>query len=102
MPETASSTAMILLYAIMGLLVLVLAFLSGIARRLMRIESRLRQDDFHQETVLQAPSAAETSKGGAFETFLSEDPQRRNLSKAEQFAEYRRWRQKNGLNWSNS
>ncbi len=102
MPEIASSTVMILLYSIMGLLVLVLAFLSSIARRLMRIETRLMQGDFQQESGVPLPSASETSKGGAFETFLSEDPERRNLPKGEQFAEYRRWRQKNGLNWSNS
>lgn len=47
-------------------------------------------------------SGAETPSGGAFEIFLSEEPSRRALTKSEQFAAYRQWRQEKGMNWSNS
>ena len=52
-----------------------------------------------------SPIAAATDTGapaarGEFETFLTEDPARRQLTKGEQFSAYRRWRQEKGLNWS--
>jgi len=92
----------IVLYSAVGLLVLLVAMVLGISRRLSRIEKRLAGGTSRAETATAAPSLAETSGGGAFETFLNEDPARRQLPKGEQFAAYRRWRQKNGLNWSNS
>lgn len=102
MPESASSTVMILLSSALGLLVLLLVLLIGISRRLKRVENRLSGLVSTSSPADSAPSHAETSPGGAFETFLKEDPARRALPKAEQFAEYRKWRQQNGLNWSNS
>jgi hypothetical protein len=85
-----------------GLLVLVLLLLWRIQARLARIESQIMSASTRGAARDSAPSAAETSAGGAFETFLSEDPARRAMSKSEQFAAYRDWRQQNGLNWSNS
>ena len=99
MPEFTSSTVLILLISAVGLLVLLLAMVIGISRRLKRIEHWLSSQQGPVETV---PSHAETSAGGAFEAFLKEDPARRALTKAEQFAEYRKWRQDKGLNWTNS
>lgn len=100
MPELTSSTVVILLAALLG--VALLLILAGISRSLLRIERRLAEQPSPLRGADLAPSSSETSAGGAFETFLSEDPARRKLTKAEQFAEYRKWRQENGLNWSNS
>lgn len=102
MPEWSSSTVFILSCASVGLSVLVLGMVVGISRRLARMERWLVESENRQSEAVAAPSAAETSSGGAFETFLKEDPSRRKLPKGEQFAAYRKWRQENGLNWSNS
>ena len=102
MPETDSSTVIILLASTLGLMVLLMGMVIGISRRLKRIEKRVAEGLVREEPPDAAPSHAETSAGGAFETFLKEDPARRALPKSEQFAAYRRWRQENGLNWSNS
>jgi hypothetical protein len=101
-PEISSSTSFILLSAAVGLLVLLLGLVIGISRRLRRIEVHLIESENRQSPSGFAPSAAETSSGGAFEAFLAEDPARRKLPKGEQFAAYRRWRQENGMNWTNS
>lgn len=102
MPETDSSTVIILLSSTLGLTILLMGMMIGISRRLKRIEKRVAEGTVRGEAPDAAPSHAETSAGGAFETFLKEDPARRGLPKGEQFAAYRRWRQENGLNWSNS
>jgi hypothetical protein len=102
MPELSSSTVMILLSSAVGLLVLLLGMIIGISRRLTRMERWLVESENRQGSGEASPSLAETSAGGAFETFLKEEPARRKLPKGEQFAEYRRWRQENGMNWSNS
>lgn len=101
-PELSASTVMILLCSTLGLAVLLLGMMIGISRRLRRIERWLVESENLQGSAEASPSQAETSAGGAFETFLKEDPARRKLPKGEQFAEYRRWRQENGMNWSNS
>jgi hypothetical protein len=102
MPESEAPTLVILLSSCAGLLVLVLLMTFRISRRLSRIESLLGQNGSRAEMSESAPSAGETSPGGAFEVFLSEDPSRREMAKGEQFSAYRRWRQEKGLNWSNS
>lgn len=102
MPEFEGSTAVILLSSCAGLLVWVLLLIFQISGRLSRIESFMAQVTSDSESSESAPTAAETSPGGAFEAFLSEDPSRRELIKSEQFSSYRRWRQEKGLNWSNS
>ena len=93
---------MILLCTAVGLLVLLMGLAMGIYRRLSRLERRLAGDLSCQESGDAVASAAETTGGGAFEEFLNEDPERRVLSKGEQFAAYRRWRKQHGKNWSNS
>jgi hypothetical protein len=102
MPETDSSTVIILLSATLGLTVLLMAMVIGISRRLKRIEKRVAEGSVRVKPPDATPSRAETSAGGAFEMFLKEDPARRGLPKGEQFAAYRRWRHEHGLNWSNS
>jgi hypothetical protein len=102
MPDYESSTIVILLSSLLGVVFLLLFVLFGISRSLHRIQKRLGESQSHARGPELPPSAAETSAGGAFESFLSEDPARRKLTKAEQFAEYRKWRHENGLNWTNS
>lgn len=102
MPDSQASTLLILLYSCAGLLVVLLFLALRISRRLARVEKLIGQPACSAESGGQAPSAVETSTGGAFEAFLSEDPDRRNLPKSEQFSAYRQWRHEKGLNWSNS
>jgi hypothetical protein len=102
MPEADSPMILILLSTNVGLLLLLAVIGWRISRRLARIERRLAGEPARGDSESAGPSALETSAGGAFETFLSEDPSRRNLPKGEQFAAYRKWRQEKGLNWSNS
>jgi hypothetical protein len=102
MPEAEAPTLLILLSACAGLLVLVLLLVVRISWRLSRIEKLAGQSPARAESADQAPSKAETSPGGAFEAFLAEDPNRRDLPKGEQFSAYRQWRHDKGMNWSNS
>jgi hypothetical protein len=102
MNELSSAPALILLGLLFVLLFAVLIYVVQIAARLRRIENLILVESdrpLSRETV---PSPAETSAGGAFEMFLDEEPARRMLSKSEQFAAYRQWRQEKGMNWSNS
>ena len=102
MPEPVAPMVVILLVLTVGLLVLLMGMMWGLSRRLVRIERHLAEGLTRQAAAEAAPSPAEIAVGGAFETFLNEDPTRRTLPKGEQFAAYRQWRQDKGLNWSNS
>jgi hypothetical protein len=102
MPESEGPSFVVLLSSCGGLLVLTLFLVWRVLSRLKRIERQLEHISRQPEPVQAAPSQAETSPGGAFEAFLAEDPERRNLPKGEQFSAYRRWRQEKGMNWSNS
>lgn len=101
-PEISSSTAFILLCACAGMMILVLGLVIGISRRLRRIEHWMVELDARREIDGSVSREVEPAASGAFEEFLNEAPERRKLPKNEQFAEYRRWRQEKGLNWSNS
>jgi hypothetical protein len=102
MPEPETQMTVVLLSTCVGLLVLMFSLMFWIARRLSRIERLIARDHGPLEVVEHATSSAESSTGGAFEVFLSEDLERRALTKGEQFAAYRQWRQKKGMNWSSS
>ena len=102
MPELEANSVLMLLATCVALLVLALGLLFRISARVHRIESQLGQPSGRSESTDGSPSVAETSPGGAFEIFLNEDPARRKLTKSEQFAAYRQWRQEKGMNWSNS
>jgi hypothetical protein len=81
----------------------VLVFLVlGMLARLRRIERMLMGRSSRPEDATPDNFHADRQAGGAFEMFLSEDPERRYLPKGEQFAAYRQWRQEKGLNWSGS
>ncbi|MEX1113961.1 MAG: hypothetical protein WEB53_01850 [Akkermansiaceae bacterium] len=103
-PEVPSYvlTLVYLLSACLSLLGLLLIMSFRISRRLGRIERQAGAVRVETLAAEAGPSLAETSPGGAFETFLNEDPSRRELNKGEQFAAYRQWRHENGMNWSNS
>ncbi|GAA5131133.1 hypothetical protein GCM10023212_41970 [Luteolibacter yonseiensis] len=118
----ASSVVLILLFFCAGLLLMVLGLIFQVFKRLVRIENRLslRNGDFEGGSGAGAGSGVgagagagaasgeqdgtgvEISPGGAFEAFLNEDASRRALTKREQSAAYRKWRQAKGMNWSNS
>lgn len=102
MPEPDAATLVILLASCLGLLALILAMLGRFSSRLQRIEALLVQVNSRVESVETAQTEAVAHAGGAFETFLEEDPARRKLTKSEQFSAYRKWRHDNGMNWSNS
>ena len=101
MMVSESSTIVILLAACVGLLAMGLMLIFRLLARLSSIESLLAQNNSPSEASAVQQDSSETMQGGAFEAFLKEDPSRRKLPKREQFACYRRWRQENGLNWSN-
>lgn len=109
MPETGVSTVVILLSVCVGLLFVLILVATGIGRQLSRLERLLAvkspaKEQEKAESLPRPPplSVAETSPGGPFESFLAADPARKALSKKEQAAAYRKWRQENGMNWSNS
>ncbi len=102
MPEADFPMFQTLLFVAVGMLALLAVLGWRISMRLSRIERQLADMANRSDPEAFPPSGAETSPGGAFETFLSEDPARRALPKPEQFAAYRKWRQENGLNWSAS
>lgn len=106
--EPGISTVVILLAASTGLLFFLLLTAIGIRGRLARLERLLalkREESAPARTSATAEAVTpevEVTSGGVFETFLNEDPARRNLPKKEQATAYRKWRQEKGMNWSNS
>jgi hypothetical protein len=97
MPSPEPRLLLILLCCATSLLLVLVLMLWRISRSLARIERALAMDAGMRNAD---EAAAGTTGGGAFETFLNEEPERRVLPKSEQFAAYRRWRQEKGLNWS--
>ena len=95
------SLEIILLVACAGFLFMIFLMAVGIRSSLGRIERLLAVKNDAPVPQL-TPAQAEAAAGGAFEAFLSEDPARKELTKKEQSTAYRKWRQQNGMNWSNS
>ena len=100
MQEPPYPTIIILVSTSVGLLVLAVFLLLRISRSLVRIQGLLAANPPSQPGGLRESGAEEPATGGAFETFLSEDPERRNMTRKDQFAAYRNWRRAKGLNWS--
>lgn len=101
MPDFSSSNSGILWIATLVVLLVQSGVLVGILSKLSRIERRIKAMDGAAGGLEKSSSAvAGGGRGGPFDEFLSEDPGRRALSKSEQFAAYRAWRQAKGLNWS--
>jgi hypothetical protein len=103
MPDSESSSLTLLLFSICGLLLLIiLCLLARVLSRLKAMERQLEQVPMRLGRAPVLPPHAETSPSGAFEVFLAEDPERRNLPRGEQSSAYRQWRQEKGMNWTNS
>ena len=100
MSETQALAMVMLLAVGVGCLLLLLLMGVRVERRLRRIEQVLKQRSVAGTTPISSTTAGEFSHGGAFESFLKEDPSRKALSKSEQLSAYRRWRQEHGMNWS--
>jgi hypothetical protein len=86
----------------LGLLLVLVKMVSRISRRLSQLEIMTTQDRNPWEAVEPAANETDAPTEGGFETFLAADPGRRLLTKGEQAAAYRKWRQENGLNWTRS
>ena len=100
MQEAISSTQLILLTSILGVLVLLALILTRICNHLTRVTRHLNELSQHSaESSADEPGARQEGLG-AYETFLSEDPQRLGLPKKERFRLYRIWRKEKGLNWT--
>lgn len=99
MPSSNSPVSFILLWCCLLLLAVIVVLLFRIASKLEHLDSRVGSTKAHAPEIPD-PSSAETAPGGAFDTFLAEDSARRDLSKAEQFSAYRKWRKEKGMNWS--
>lgn len=95
-------TVVILLSFCLGMLVLLVIMSFRICGQLGRIGKLANLGTADAPVLENEISSAETSHGGAFEAFLSEEPARREMTKGEQFAAYRQWRNDKGMNWSNS
>ncbi len=102
MTEVDGTLLTVLIGICLAFLLVILTLVIRISSRIERLENRTSQGVASPEAAIENSPDSETSAGGAFEIFLSEDPARRELSKAEQFSAYRKWRQQNGMNWSNS
>lgn len=99
----------IILGVVLAFFCVIIFLLVRISGRLKRIERALKLSappSIHPEIqpapLVESASTNEASSASAFEEFLNEDPSRRELSKAEQFSAFRKWRGEKGLNWSKS
>ena len=92
----------ILCYIATGALVVMLFLLVRINSKLSALSAKLSRSSraAKVEDADAAPGSVEVHSGTHFEEFLNEDPERRRLTKKEQFKAYRAWRSERGLNWS--
>jgi hypothetical protein len=122
MPESIYSEAIypefpfaitVLCYTAVGLLLAILLLLLRMSGQIIILSNRLKKSTRSEsirpsstgeitDNIETEPetSVTEVGPGTPFEEFLNEDPERRRLSKKEQFKEYRKWRDDKGLNWS--
>ena len=87
--------------AILLLQVVILSMLASLPGKLARLS---RREPAASPGNLPVADPAEAREANAeqkqlFAVFLEEEPSRRELSKKEQFAAFRRWRDEKGLNW---
>ncbi len=85
-----------------ALLLVIILLLLRITSRLDSLSYRRSERPASQkptQTENPSPPPTEVEPGTHFDEFLSEDPQRRALSKKEQSKAYRKWRDDKGLNW---
>lgn len=95
-------TFTILAYICVALLIAILILVIRINFKLAsHSNKRTSPDDTSSRSSAsdETESHIEVAPGTPFEEFLNENPERRSLSKKEQFAAYRDWRSAKGLNW---
>ena len=92
----------ILAYTATAFLLIIIALLSRLGGKIDALNERLNRSSRSAklEDTSAAPNVVEAAAGTHFEEFLNEDPERRSLTKKEQFKAYRKWRTEKGLNWS--
>ena len=100
MPDAISSTQLILLTSILGVLVLLALVLTRISNNLARVSRQLNDVTKRMEAPSSKDGEPQQEGLGSYETFLSEDPDRLKLTKKERFSLYRSWRKEKGLNWA--
>ena len=98
MQFTETITVVLVAVGVVFLFMLLLAVVRAGAC-LQRVERLLAERDLADPEEGGAPLMSKSAKAGAFREFLSEDPERWNLPKREQFDAYRVWRREKGLNW---
>lgn len=91
-----------LCYLASSVLVLILFLLILINSKLSALNAKLARTSYSAkiEDADATPDSVEVHSGTHFEEFLNEDPERRQLTKKEQFKAYRAWRSEKGLNWA--
>ena len=100
MPDAISSTQLILLTSILGVLLILPLILTRISNNLARVSRHLNDVTKRMEGPTTREIETRQESLGAYETFLSEDPERLKLPKKERFRLYRIWRKEKGLNWA--
>ncbi len=101
-----NDNVMIAIWSCAGLLSVMIIQLVRISWRLSRLEKYIHGTQHYSEKEMSLPTKSEfaqvsdLSSSSAFEEFLNEEPSRRELTKVEQFRNFRKWRQEKGLNWS--
>lgn len=92
-----SLLGLILFLQVVGFIVMLA--MSGNVKRLMRWAASQESAPVSKSKELAEIKEENGEQKQLFAEFLEEDPARRELPKKEQFAEFRRWRDKKGLNW---
>ena len=100
MPDATSSTQLILLTSILGVLLILALILTRISNILARVSRNLNDVTKRMDGPSSKDIETRQESLSAYETFLSEDPERLKLSKKECFDLYRIWRKEKGLNWT--
>ncbi|MCX6846908.1 MAG: hypothetical protein NTU84_10210, partial [Verrucomicrobia bacterium] len=89
MPDAFSSTQLILLTSILGVLLILALILTRISNNLARVSRHLNDVTKRMESSPSKGIETRQESLGAYETFLGEDPDRLRLPKKERFRLYR-------------
>ena len=80
---------------------LLLMTVLSLSKKVTRLSRKEAQREAPAVPELTEQREANSEQKQLFRLFLEENPARRELSKKEQFAAFRRWREEKGLNWKN-
>ena len=103
MPEfTFPLSIIVLAYIATAILLVIMILLFRMNGRITALSAKLGRNSRAAKLTEPGaePNVAKADSGSTFEKFLKEDPERRSLTKKEQFKAYRKWRSDKGLNWS--